>query len=109
MIKSDAQKRIEKLKKEIHHHRYLYHVKDTQEISDGALDSLKKELENLENEFPQLITSDSPSQRVGGKPLAKFKKVPHVVKQWSFNDAFEDNEVEAFEERISPVVWLQAS
>jgi DNA ligase (NAD+) len=99
MTKVEANKRIEKLKKEIHHHRYLYHVKDTQEISDGVLDSLKKELENLEKEFPEFLTPDSPSQRVGGRPLSKFKKVPHAVQQWSFNDAFDDSEVKEFEER----------
>lgn len=101
MTKTEAKTRIEKLKKEINHHRYLYHVKDTQEISDSALDSLKKELENLEKEFPEFLTADSPSQRVGGRPLAKFKKVRHEVRQWSFNDAFDDDEVQEFVDRTT--------
>ena len=67
--KEEAKKRIEKLKKEINHHRYLYHVLDRQEISDDALDSLKHELKKTEDEFPEFISPDSPSQRGGGKAL----------------------------------------
>jgi len=100
MKKSTARIRVNALKKEIQHHRYLYHVFDKQEISDAALDSLKKELVDLEQQFPELLTSDSPSERIGGKPLAKFVKVKHEVAQWSFNDAFDDEEVRAFDERI---------
>ena len=77
MTISDAKKRIEKLKQEIEHHRYLYHVLDKSEISDGALDSLKKELRDLEKDFPSLKTNDSPSARVAGKVLEKFEKVNH--------------------------------
>ena len=68
MIKPEAEKRIAKLKKTITHHRYLYHVHDKQEISEAALDSLKHELYQLEQEHSELITPDSPTQRVGGKP-----------------------------------------
>ncbi|MBM3283918.1 hypothetical protein FJY90_06800, partial [Candidatus Gottesmanbacteria bacterium] len=66
MEKEEAKKRIEKLKKVIDHHRYLYHVLDRQEISDAALDSLKHELYQLEQQFPEFITKDSPTQRVAG-------------------------------------------
>ena len=100
MTKQQAQQRIEKLKKEVNHHRYLYHVLDKQEISDAALDSLKKELYELEQQFPDLITPDSPTQRVGGKPLDKFKKVKHEVVQWSFNDAFDEDEAREFDARV---------
>lgn len=72
-----ARERIARLRKAIDHHRYLYHVLDREEISDAALDSLKNELFDLENRFPHLITSDSPTQRVGGAPLKEFKKVRH--------------------------------
>src|SRR3989339_849248 len=75
MTKSEAKLRIAKLINEIQHHRYLYHVQDTQEISDSALDSLKKELAVLEEKFPDLIRPDSPTQRVGGKALQKFEKI----------------------------------
>ncbi|MCB9805845.1 NAD-dependent DNA ligase LigA [Candidatus Nomurabacteria bacterium] len=84
----------------IEHHRYLYHVLDRPEISDEALDSLKHELDQIEAEFPELITPDSPSQRVSGKPLDGFKKVAHKVSQWSFNDAFDEDEMREFDARI---------
>jgi DNA ligase (NAD+) len=93
MLKQQIKQRIEKLKKEINYHRYLYHVLDRQEISDWALDSLKNELQKLEQENPKFITSDSPTQRIGGQPLKKFKKIKHKVKQWSFNDAFNFQEI----------------
>jgi len=96
----DAKKRIEKLKKAINHHRYLYHILDKQEISEAALDSLKHELYQLERQFPELITSDSPTQRVGGKPLDKFVKIRHKVRQWSFEDVFTEGEIREFDERI---------
>ena len=100
MNKQQAKNRIDKLKKEINHHRYLYHVLDKQEISDAALDSLKHEIYELERRYPEFITSDSPTQRVGGKPLDKFEKVKHKVRQWSFNDAFEREEIVDFEKRV---------
>lgn len=100
MDKNQAKERIEKLKKEINYHRYLYHVLDRQEISDEAFDSLKHELAELEKEYPEFLTPDSPTQRVGGKPLEKFEKVKHRVPQWSFNDAFSVEELEDFDERL---------
>ncbi|NOQ68203.1 NAD-dependent DNA ligase LigA, partial [Patescibacteria group bacterium] len=100
MNKSEVKIRINKLKKEINHHRYLYHVLDKQEISDAALDSLKHELYELELQYPEFITADSPTQRVGGKPLDKFEKVKHKVRQWSFNDAFEKEEIIDFKKRV---------
>ncbi len=75
MIKAEAKNRIEKLKKVIDHHRYLYHVLDRQEISDEAHDSLKHELAQLEAEYPDFVTLDSPTHRVGGQALSKFQKV----------------------------------
>ena len=99
MTKDEAKKRIEKLKKEINYHRYLYHVLDRQEISDEALDSLKKELFDLEQQFPDLITPDSPTQRVAGKPLKFFKKVAHPKPMISFNDAFSKEDMKAWEKR----------
>ncbi len=99
MTKTEAEKRIEKLKKLIDHHRYLYHVLDRQEISEAALDSLKKELFNLENQFPDLITLDSPTQRIGGQPLSKFPKARHMKPMLSFNDAFSEQDVKDWLER----------
>ncbi len=93
MDKKSAKERIEQLKKTINHYRYSYHVLDKSEISDSALDTLKKELFDLELQFPELITPDSPTQRVGGKPLKAFKKVQHSKPMNSFNDAFSEQDI----------------
>ncbi|MEX0933125.1 MAG: NAD-dependent DNA ligase LigA [Candidatus Paceibacterota bacterium] len=98
-IPQAVRERANKLRETINHHRYLYHVLDTEEISPAALDSLKHELVSLENEYPSLITPDSPSQRVAGEPLPFFEKVEHKVQQWSFNDVFTVEEIKSFEER----------
>lgn len=104
MNKTEAKKRLEKLRAEIDHHRYLYHVLDKQEISDAALDSLKHELSQLENEFPDLITADSPSQRVSGSVLPEFKAVPHSVRMLSLNDIFSSEELTQWETRCQKIV-----
>jgi len=100
MNKQEAKQRIEKLKKEIGKYRHAYHVLDKSLISDVALDSLKKELFDLEEKFPDLITSDSPTQRVSGKPLKEFKKVRHETPMLSFNDAFSEQDMHDWLERI---------
>ncbi len=100
MNKFKIEQRIKRLKKEINYHRYLYHVLDKQEISDAALDSLKHELFLLEQKYPEFLTFDSPSQRVGGKPLEKFKKVCHRFPMLSLGDVFNQEELKNWEERI---------
>lgn len=95
--KKEVKKRIEKLKKLINHHRYLYHVLDRQEISDTALDSLKHELYKLEQEFPEFISSDSPTQRVAGRPLERFQKVRHKIPMLSIEDVFNEKELKDWE------------
>ena len=105
--KIEAKKRIEKLKKAVNHYRYLYHVLDRQEISDAALDSLKRELSELEQKYPEFISADSPTQRVGGKPLSKFVKSKHKVRQWSFNDAFSEKDILDFDARIKRFLSLE--
>jgi len=104
MNKKQAQQRIEKLRETIRYHRYLYHVLDKQEISESALDSLKKELFELEQQYPDLITPDSPTQRIGGKPLRKFEKVRHKKPMLSFNDAFSEKDMEEWEKRIKKLL-----
>ena len=103
MTKLDAQERVEKLRGVINHHRHLYHVLNKQEISDSALDSLKKELFDLEQQFPELITPDSPTQRVGGKPLKEFTKVRHPKPMLSFNDAFDKEDMKEWEARFEKI------
>ncbi len=100
LTRFQAENRIEKLRKVINHHRYLYHVLDKPEISDEALDSLKKELFDLEQSHPELITPDSPTQRVGGKPLKEFKKFKHHEPMISFNDAFDQKDMKDWEGRF---------
>ncbi len=100
IISKETKDRVEKLRKTIEHHRYLYHVLDKPEISEAALDSLKRELMQIETDHPELVTPDSPTQRVAGKPLPEFKKVRHTVTQWSFNDAFTPEEMREFDERV---------
>ncbi|MEA3398278.1 MAG: NAD-dependent DNA ligase LigA [Patescibacteria group bacterium] len=107
MDKREAKKRIEKLKAEINHHRYFYHVLDKPEVDDSAFDSLKNELEKLERKFPDLITPDSPTQRVGGEPLDKFKKVNHSSPMMSLFDAFSEQEMRDWEDRIKKILGVE--
>ncbi|MBI4457547.1 NAD-dependent DNA ligase LigA [Candidatus Uhrbacteria bacterium] len=101
MTKAQAKERVAKLRQVIDHHRYLYHVFDRQEISEAALDSLKHELYRLEQRFPELITPDSPTQRVGGKPLEQFSKVTHAAPMLSMEDVFSPEELAAWRDRLA--------
>ncbi len=92
--------RLNKLKETIERYRQLYHSLDKPEISDEAYDSLIRELESIEHEYPDLVTPDSPSQRVGGEPIKEFKKVKHTTRQWSFDDVFDLNELHKWEEKV---------
>ncbi len=100
MTKKEAEIRLEKLRASIEKYRHHYHTLNESLIPDEALDSLKKELVYIETQFPELITTDSPSQRVAGTPLSKFKKVEHKVAQWSYNDAFSENDILDFDARV---------
>lgn len=100
----EAKTRIDKLKQTISKERYNYHVLDKQTMSEAALDSLKHELYELEQQFPELITPDSPTQRVGGKPLDKFDKVQHSSPMLSMEDVFTEEEFSAWYERIGKML-----
>src|SRR5688572_1808927 len=104
MTKTAAKKRIEALREEVDRHRYLYHVKDTQEISDAALDSLKKELADLEAAWPEFVTADSPTQRVAGQALPQFSQIPHRSRMLSLNDIFSVEELQAWEKRNQKII-----
>lgn len=99
MNKQQATERADKLRSEIRRHNYAYHVLDAPEVSDAVFDSLRKELEGLEKQFPEIITSDSPTQRVGSEPLDKFEKFEHNTPMLSFNDAFSEKEMTDWEKR----------
>jgi len=105
--KTETFQRIKKLREVINHHRYLYHVLDKQEISDAALDSLKKELFDLEQQCPEFMTQDSPTQRVGGEPLKEFKKIRHATPMLSLNDVFSKEDFYDWYERISKLLTEQ--
>ncbi|MDP3143284.1 MAG: NAD-dependent DNA ligase LigA, partial [Candidatus Omnitrophota bacterium] len=97
--KHEAKERIEKLKREINRYRYSRLVLNKDLISPEAEDTLKKELFDLEEQFPKLVTLDSPTQRVGGKPLQKFPKIHHLSRMLSFNDAFSEDDMKGWCER----------
>jgi len=104
MAPKKAEMRAEQLREAITKYRALQHIKDASPISPEALDSLKYELAGLEEKYPELVTLTSPTQIVSGAPLPFLKKVRHAVPQWSFNDAFSEEEVRAFDERIQKVL-----
>ena len=91
--KAAAKARIEKLKELINEYRYHYHVLDESIMSEAAADSLKHELSQLEEQYPEFITPDSPTQRVAGKPLDKFQKVTHASRMISLADVFSESEI----------------
>ncbi len=98
--KEQAKKRIEKLVREIDTHRRAYHVSDQPVISDEAYDSLVQELAELEARYPQFLSKASPTQRVGAEPRKEFRKVHHATEQWSFDDAFDFSELQAWDKRV---------
>jgi DNA ligase (NAD+) len=99
MDKPEAKERIANLREVIDKHRYLYHVQDDPEISDAAYDSLKEELIELEEEFPEFVTETSPTQRVGGKPLDEFESVKLPVRQYSFDNVFTNQKLHEWHEK----------
>jgi DNA ligase (NAD+) len=100
MDRNEAQKRLKILRKEIDDHRFRYNVLDNPVISDAAYDSLFHELVGIEEKYPDLITADSPSQRVGAKPANKFEKVRHDSRMLSINDVFNFDELDKWQERL---------
>ncbi|MDX6614995.1 MAG: ligase [Solirubrobacterales bacterium] len=93
-------KRVDELRREIIHHEHRYYVLDDPEISDTDYDDLVRELQELEAEHPELLTPDSPTQRVGGKPLAKFKQIEHPEPMLSLANARNEEELRAWEARL---------
>jgi len=96
----DLGKKIESLRDKIRHHESLYYVLDSPEISDAEFDKLMQQLKQLETEHPDLITSDSPTQRVGGKPREGFVKVPHSSPMLSLDNTYSEEELRAWERRV---------
>lgn len=105
--KNQAADRIKKLRELIADYRYHYHVLDESTMSEQAADSLKHELSQLEDQYPELITSGSPSQRVAGQPLPGFKKVEHTTRMLSLNDVFDKEELVAWQKRTQKLLPSQ--
>lgn len=104
MNKQRTIERIQKLRELINDYRYNYHVLDKSIMSEAAADSLKHELSQLEDEFPELITPDSPTQRVAGAPLSGFRQVEHRSRMLSLNDVFNEEELQAWQMRTAKLL-----
>ncbi len=100
MNKKEAKKRIKKLHDEINYHNFKYYVESSPVISDYEFDQLLKELESLETQFPDLVTPDSPTQRVGGEPLEGFTTVEHKKTMLSLDNTYTYDELREFDERV---------
>ncbi|MDI3481470.1 MAG: ligase [Tepidanaerobacteraceae bacterium] len=101
---AQARERINELRDAINYHNRLYYVYDNPVISDEEYDKLMRELENLEKRFPELVTPDSPTQRVGGEPLSSFRQVTHRIPMLSLSDAFDEEELKDFHRRVTEAV-----
>ncbi len=99
-ISKSVREKAQRLREELEHHNYLYYVEANPKISDQKFDALLKELEALEEQFPDLRTPDSPTQRVGGQPLEGFAQVEHVVPMLSIDNTYNEDELRKFDERV---------
>src|SRR5271167_2673719 len=100
MAAKDIKEKVEALREQIRHHEYRYYVLDDPEISDAEFDQLMIELKRLEAEHPELVTPDSPTQRVGGKPREGFVKVAHSSPMLSLDNTYSEDELRAWERRV---------
>jgi DNA ligase (NAD+) len=106
---ADIKKKIDKLREQINFHAHRYYELDDPLVADSEYDQLFQELLKLEELYPELITPDSPTQRVGGIPLAEFKPVRHTHPMLSLENAFNENELLEFEERLKRFLKSEAS
>jgi len=104
MAKKSLRKRAEGLRREINYHNYRYYVLDDPVISDGEYDSLVRQLEELERKNPELVTPDSPTQRVGGQPTEGFPAVRHAVPMLSLDNTYSSDELRDFDRRVRRVL-----
>ena len=109
IISEEVVQRCQRLKDDLNQHNHAYYVLDDPSIPDSEYDRLMRELQAIEQEFPQLLTADSPSQRVGGVALDSFSQVVHAVPMLSLDNAFSDTEMVDFDRRIKERINLSAS
>jgi len=99
-VSASLRQRVDRLRAEIERHNYLYHVLDDPEVPDAAYDRLMAELRALEQQYPELVVPESPTQRVGGSPVPEFSEVRHHLPMLSLDNAFVREDVEAFDRRV---------
>ena len=104
----DIRQRARYLADELTRHNYRYYVLDDPEIADSEYDRLMQELVDLEKRWPELVTPDSPTHRVGAPPLSKFASVPHSLPMLSLDNAFNDGDIFEFEGRIRRILKTTA-
>jgi DNA ligase (NAD+) len=104
LSRKEATALVEKLREEINHHNYRYYVLDAPEISDAQYDRMLKKLKELEEKFPDLVTPDSPTQRVGARPLVAFREVKHSIPMLSLSNAFSEEEIRDFDTRVKKLL-----
>src|SRR5436189_4908656 len=97
---SQPDERLRQLRESIRHHEERYYIHNAPEVSDEDFDRLLHELERLEAEYPDLVTPDSPTQRVAGRPVEGFAAVEHLVPMRSLDNAYSEDELRAFDERL---------
>ena len=97
---TDPLARIEELRTQVEYHNYRYYVLDDPEIPDAEYDRLFRELQALEKAHPELVTEDSPTQRVGGAPVDRFREVRHLLPMLSLDNAFSGEEMADFDRRV---------
>lgn len=108
-VPQEIRERAATLRKLLEHHAELYYTHDAPELSDSAYDALHEELVHLEAAYPELVEKDSVTQRIVGGIMPFLKKVPHKVTQWSFNDAFTEADIRAFDERVRKLSGMTPS
>src|SRR5215469_6466737 len=104
---SSSQREVEALREKIRHHEHLYYVLDQPEITDAEFDVLMNQLKALEKEHPELVTPDSPTQRVGGIPREGFVKMPHSAPMLSLDNAYNFDELRAWDRRVRDLAGVQ--
>ena len=108
MVTKDISKRLPKLKEEIRRHEYLYYVENNPEIADYEFDQLMNELKEIEKSHPDLITPDSPSQRVGEQPVEGFPQATHRTPMISLDNAYNFEELEEFNDRVLRILGAKS-
>src|SRR5207237_9027455 len=98
---SQPLERLQELRQQIRHHEERYYIQNAPEISDEEFDRLLHELERLEADNPDLVSADSPTQRVAGRPIEGFATVEHLVPMLSLDNAYNEEELGAFDERVA--------